>query len=78
MISVFFKNTTSEFWSDPNQNIELYKEEPVFDGPFSNVCYQNRNKEALDHFRSQQSINVLNDWDYLIFHLHMRFKQEEC
>ena len=73
-IQSFLKNTTSEFWSDPNQKIELYKEEPVFDGPFSNVCYQNRNKEALDHFRSQQSINVLNDWHFLIFHLPYAFQ----
>ena len=65
----FLNNTSLEFWADPNHKIELFKEEPVFDGPFSNACYQKRNEEALDHFKNQKQLNVLKDWDHLIFHL---------
>jgi len=70
----FLNNTSLEFWSDPNHKIELFKEEPVFDGPFSNLCYQDRNTEALDHFKSQQKLNVLKEWDHLIFHLPYAFQ----
>ena len=53
-ISSFMKTTQLEFWSNPNYRIELFKEEPVFDGPYSNICYQSRNEEALQHFKSQR------------------------
>ena len=68
-ISSFMKTTQLEFWSNPNHRIELFKEEPVFDGPYSNICYQSRNEEALQHFKSQRNLNVLQDWDHLVFHL---------
>jgi len=44
-------------------------EEPVFDGYYSNTCYQNRISEALEHFNKQKETDFLNDWDHLIFHL---------
>lgn len=61
--------SNSEFWSNSNKYFELFKEEPVFDGPFSNSCYQERITEAIEHLNSQKSINVLEDWQSLIFHL---------
>jgi hydroxymethylglutaryl-CoA synthase len=64
----------SEFWSNANVNFELFMEEPVFDGPYSNECYQDRIFEALEHFNSQKQINILNDWQHLIFHLPYAFQ----
>lgn len=68
------KNNPSEFWSNSNINFELFKQEPVFDGPYSNACYQDRIHEALDHFKSQKKVNVLKDWKHLLFHLPYAFQ----
>ena len=68
------KNNNSEFWSNSNINFELFKEEPIFDGPYSNTCYQERIFEALEHFKNQKNLNVLQDWDHLIFHLPYAFQ----
>ena len=37
--AAIINENSSAFWSDSNLNFELFKEEPVFDGPFSNDCY---------------------------------------
>lgn len=57
------------FWGDPNKQVSIYKEEPVFDGQYSNKCYSDRITEALAHFNEQQATEFYKDWDYLIFHL---------
>lgn len=59
----------SDFWKDTNQLIEVFKEEPVFDGQFSNQCYEDRITEALAHFNTQKETNFLTDWQHIIFHL---------
>ncbi len=63
------QNTDNSFWSDSNKVVEVFKEEPVFDGQFSNQCYSDRVTEALQHFKSQQAIDFEKDWNHLIFHL---------
>jgi hydroxymethylglutaryl-CoA synthase len=65
--------SNSEFWKDSNNLVEVYKEEPVFDGQYSNICYTNRMIEALDHFKSQKNTNFLMDWERIIFHLPYAF-----
>ena len=62
-------NNASKFWNSSNKKIEVYKEEPVYEGQFSNESYQERIYEALDHFKNQKNINFLSDWRFLIFHL---------
>lgn len=55
---------------------EQFSETPVFDGPFSNQCYQNRMSEALSHFRrlSGAGETALSDrWERMIFHLPYSF-----
>ena len=53
-----------------DQFISLYKETPIFDGPYSNACYQERIKEALVNFNQHQEKNCKAiDWDRLVFHL---------
>ena len=66
--------TTSDFWSNSNKSFELFKEEPIFDGPYSNLCYQERIDEALEHFKFQQHTNFLIDWQFLVFHLPYAFQ----
>lgn len=53
--------------------IKLHKDTPVFDGPYSNDCYQQRIKEALDHYlresRQSPDLAIIDKWDRLVFHL---------
>ena len=59
----------TSLWNDPHRIVTVYREEPVFDGQYSNACYSDRITEALEHFKSQnESADFLN-WDYLVFHL---------
>ncbi len=54
--------------------ITLHKETPVFDGPYSNDCYQERIREALQHLARQEGKGLdkegaTDNWAQLIFHL---------
>ena len=65
--------SNSEFWDNDSEIIEVFKDEPIFDGQFSNSCYIDRMQEAFIHFQKQKKIDFLNDWDHLIFHLPYAF-----
>lgn len=54
--------------------IEIFTDEPVFDGQYSNQCYQDRIKEAYNHYKEITGSNKpYEDWKYLIFHLPYAF-----
>lgn len=54
--------------------IEVFTDEPVFDGQYSNVCYQDRIREAYEHYKEQTfTVRPYEDWRYLIFHLPYAF-----
>lgn len=60
-------------------SITLHKETPVFDGPYSNACYQERIREALEHFAPQAGYDAKKEaisgyWANLIFHLPYAFQ----
>ena len=59
----------SKFWSDSNDLVEVYKEEPIFEGQFSNESYKERVHEAIDNFNEQNQRDILSDWENIIFHL---------
>lgn len=54
--------------------IEIFTDEPVFDGQYSNQCYQDRIREAYEHYclLSGQTLPY-KDWRYMIFHLPYAF-----
>ncbi len=65
-------------WSSATENmpdkLEIFTDEPVFDGHYSNKCYQDRIREAYDHYKSQTNIQKpYENWRYLIFHLPYAF-----
>lgn len=68
-IEAILSKTVSDFWNDKNEIIEVFKEEPIFDGQFSNACYSDRVTEALQHFNAQKKINFNLEWHQFIFHL---------
>lgn len=54
--------------------IEIFTDEPVFDGQYSNQCYQDRIREAYDHYKEITGKNKpYENWKYLIFHLPYAF-----
>ncbi|MCY1661106.1 hydroxymethylglutaryl-CoA synthase family protein [Chryseobacterium sp. SL1] len=56
------------------EKIEIFTDEPVFDGQYSNQCYQDRIREAYDHYKEIIGLNKpYENWKYLIFHLPYAF-----
>ena len=59
--------------SHPDAFVEVHRDTPVFDGPYSNACYQERIGEALQHYTQQAGLDarqpVIDDWHRMVFHL---------
>lgn len=57
--------------------LSLHKDTPVFDGQYSNQCYQDRIGEAFEHYRKQAKIAndtaLIDSWQRLVFHLPYAF-----
>ncbi|MDR2234480.1 MAG: hydroxymethylglutaryl-CoA synthase [Chryseobacterium sp.] len=54
--------------------VEIFTDEPVFDGQYSNQCYQDRIREAYEHYKEITGKNKpYESWKYLIFHLPYAF-----
>lgn len=70
-------STENPEWQGVLENeISIYKEQPVFDGQYSNQCYINRITEAYNHFKkeSQQSGKVYENWAAILMHLPYCFQ----
>lgn len=64
-------------WNGILENeINIYKEQPVFDGQYSNQCYINRISEAYEHFKteSKQTGKVYENWSAILMHLPYCFQ----
>jgi hydroxymethylglutaryl-CoA synthase len=59
----------TSFWDAPDTEVEQYRDAPVFDGPYSNSCYVDRVREAVQHVTENSGQSALTDWDHLVFHL---------
>ena len=55
------------------ENVKVHRDEPVFDGQFSNACYVDRMQEAFVHFQQNKKTDFLNEWSHIIFHLPYAF-----
>ncbi len=57
-------------------DISLYKEQPVFDGQYSNQCYISRISEAYKHYKSEsnQTGKVYENWSNILMHLPYCFQ----
>jgi hydroxymethylglutaryl-CoA synthase len=68
--------------SNPNwqgileSEIQIFKEQPVFDGQYSNQCYTSRIKEAYQHFKQEsgQTEKVYEQWEGIFMHLPYCFQ----
>lgn len=54
--------------------VEIFTDEPVFDGQYSNQCYQDRIREAYAHYKKESGLEKpYENWRFLIFHLPYAF-----
>ncbi len=65
-----------DFFGVLENEVSIYKEQPVFDGQYSNSCYINRITEAYFHFKkeSNQSSAVYQNWKSILMHLPYSFQ----
>jgi hydroxymethylglutaryl-CoA synthase len=72
-----FQTENNPEWNGVLENeINIYKEHPVFDGQYSNQCYINRITEAYEHFKteSKQTGKVYENWSAILMHLPYCFQ----
>ena len=70
-------NDANENWFDVLETeITLVKDQPVFDGHYSNTCYIDRISEAYQHYKkeSQQTGTLFKDWSLIFMHLPYCFQ----
>lgn len=75
--SLITNNASNENWFDVLETeITITKEQPVFDGQYSNTCYISRITEAYAHYKkeSQQSDAIFNHWNLIFMHLPYCFQ----
>lgn len=67
------ENGHTDFLGHRDTYVEVHRDTPVFDGPYSNACYQERIGEALQHYTRQSGLDarrpVIDDWHRMVFHL---------
>ena len=65
------QNNNPEFLNVLENEISIYKEQPVFDGQYSNNCYIDRITEAYFHLKSEskQSGAIYQNWENVLMHL---------
>ena len=56
--------------------IEIFSDEPVFEGQYSNECYKNRVREAYFNFKDEAKVEgkLYENWRYIAFHLPYAFQ----
>lgn len=70
-------NTNNEAWFDNLEaEIEIHKDQPVFDGQYSNQCYMDRTRNAYFSFKKlkQSSATLYQTWNSIIMHLPYSFQ----
>ncbi|MEY4433350.1 MAG: hypothetical protein RLZZ44_1484 [Bacteroidota bacterium] len=70
-------NNANEAWFDNLEaEIEIHKDQPVFDGQYSNQCYMDRTRNAYFSFKNlTNSTETLYDsWESIIMHLPYSFQ----
>src|SRR6187402_1072371 len=70
-------NTNNESWFDNLESeIEIHKDQPVFDGQYSNQCYMDRTREAYFSFKKLKNTTeiVYNNWKSIVMHLPYAFQ----
>ena len=70
-------NTTNEPWFENLESeVEIHKDQPVFDGQYSNQCYMDRTKNAYFSFKKSKNTSetVYDSWKSIVMHLPYAFQ----
>ncbi|TRX35254.1 hydroxymethylglutaryl-CoA synthase family protein [Flavobacterium restrictum] len=70
-------NENNEPWFDNLESeIEIHKDQPVFDGQYSNQCYMDRTKAAYFSFRKLKNTTetIYDFWESIVMHLPYAFQ----
>lgn len=70
-------NSSNEPWFENMESeIEIHKEQPVFDGQYSNQCYMDRTRNAYFSFKKLKNSEetVYDSWESIIMHLPYSFQ----
>nr|WP_315198052.1 hydroxymethylglutaryl-CoA synthase [uncultured Flavobacterium sp.] len=70
-------NANNESWFDNLESeIEIHKDQPVFDGQYSNQCYMDRTREAYFSFKKIKNTpeTVYSTWKSIVMHLPYAFQ----
>ncbi|MFV5696766.1 hydroxymethylglutaryl-CoA synthase family protein [Flavobacterium sp. ZT3R17] len=70
-------NKNNDSWFDNLEDeIEIHKDQPVFDGQYSNQCYMDRTRNAYFSFKKLKNGNetIYNSWKCIIMHLPYSFQ----
>ncbi|WP_333660429.1 hydroxymethylglutaryl-CoA synthase family protein [Chishuiella changwenlii] len=56
--------------------VEIFSDEPVFEGQYSNECYKDRVREAYFNFKDKANLQgkLYENWRYIAFHLPYAFQ----
>ncbi|AYN06071.1 hydroxymethylglutaryl-CoA synthase family protein [Flavobacterium sp. 140616W15] len=71
------QNKNNESWFDNLESeIEIHKDQPVFDGQYSNQCYMDRTRNAYFSFKKLKNTTetLYNTWSSIIMHLPYSFQ----
>jgi len=71
------ENLNNEPWFENLESeIEIHKEQPVFDGQYSNQCYMDRTRNAYFSFKKLKNIEetIYASWESIIMHLPYSFQ----
>ncbi|MGO4817371.1 hydroxymethylglutaryl-CoA synthase family protein [Flavobacterium sp. W22_SRS_FP1] len=70
------KDTNEPWFDNLESEIEIHKEQPVFDGQYSNQCYMERTRNAYFSFKKLKQTNetIYNSWKSIIMHLPYAFQ----
>lgn len=70
-------NSNNESWFDNLETeIEIHKDQPVFDGQYSNQCYMDRTREAYFSFKKIKNTQetAYSNWRSIVMHLPYAFQ----
>ena len=70
-------NSNNENWfNNLEAEIEIHKDQPVFEGQYSNQCYMDRTRNAYFSFKkiTNSPTSVYNSWKSIIMHLPYSFQ----
>jgi hydroxymethylglutaryl-CoA synthase len=72
------KNNNDPWFDNLESEIEIHKEQPVFDGQYSNQCYGHCGNLFQFKKMKQTHNTLLFLGGNIIMHLPMLFKEDEC